>query len=196
MKFGGTSVAGASCIEGVVKLIKAASGESDVVVVVSAMSGVTNKLIEAASGSEAGNRTLVEAILDTLREQHVALLSGLIRSLDERSRIERQMHELFRECDELLRGAMLLRELTPRARDSILSLGERLCAPVVAAVLAQEGIASEAIEATELVVTDSYHGAAEPQMDLTRKSCQARLRPLLQRGVVSVGEARITPLQS
>ena len=126
MKFGGTSVAGASCIEGVVKLIKAASGESDVVVVVSAMSGVTNKLIEAASGSEAGNRTLVEAILDTLREQHVALLSGLIRSLDERSRIERQMHELFRECDELLRGAMLLRELTPRARDSILSLGERL----------------------------------------------------------------------
>ena len=186
MKFGGTSVAGASCIEGVVKLIKAASGESDVVVVVSAMSGVTNKLIEAASGSEVGNRTLVEAILDTLREQHVALLSGLIRSLDERSRIERQMHELFRECDELLRGAMLLRELTPRARDSILSLGERLCAPVVAAVLAQEGVASEAIEATELVVTDSYHGAAEPQMDLTRKSCQARLRPLLQRGVAPV----------
>ena len=186
MKFGGTSVAGSSCIEGVVKLIKAASAEADVVVVVSAMSGVTNQLIDAASASETGNRILLQRILESLRKQHLALLNGLIPSVDTRKQLERQMEKLFHECDQLLRGAMLLHELTPRARDSVLSLGERLCAPVVAAALTQQAISSEAIEATELVVTDSYHGAAEPQMDLTRTTCDGRLRPLLQRGVVPV----------
>jgi len=81
---------------------------------------------------------------------------------------------------------MLLREVTLRARDSISSLGERLSAPIVAAALVQCGVASEAIEATELVLTDSQHGAADPRMDLTRERCGARLRPLLQRGIVPV----------
>jgi aspartate kinase len=81
---------------------------------------------------------------------------------------------------------VLLRELTPRARDSIASLGERLSVPLVAAGLQQSGVASEPIEATEVVVTDSYHGAADPLMDMTRKRCHARLLPLLQQGVVPV----------
>ena len=81
---------------------------------------------------------------------------------------------------------MLLRELTPRARDCISSLGERLSAPLVAAVLAESGVVSECIEATELVVTDSYYGGAEPWMDLTRESCEQRLHPLLQQGIVPV----------
>jgi aspartokinase/homoserine dehydrogenase 1 len=186
MKFGGTSVADASCIQGVAKLIKAASKESDIVVVVSAMSGVTNKLIQAATGAELGNRSLVEGILGSLRDQHVALLSSLVRSLDVRTRIEHRMLDLLQECEELFRSATLSRQLTLPSRDFVISLGERLCAPVVASFLAQEGIASEAVEATELVITDAYHGAAEPQMDLTRKSCQERLNPLLQRGVAPV----------
>ena len=62
----------------------------------------------------------------------------------------------------LCQGTILLRELTLRTLDAISGLGERLCAPLVAAALAEIGVASEAIDATELVVTDSYHGAAEP----------------------------------
>src|SRR5207244_9795940 len=66
------------------------------------------------------------------------------------------------------------------------SVGERLCGPVAAAALAQRGVSSKPIEATELVVTDSYHGAADPCMDVTRERCQTRLRPLLQQGIVPV----------
>ena len=77
-------------------------------------------------------------------------------------------------------------ELTPRARDSISSLGERLSAPLVAAALAESGVASEAIEATELVLTDSCHGSRGPCMDMTGERCEARLHPLLQKGVVPV----------
>ena len=91
------------------------------------------------------------------------------------------MDELFQEGDRLCQGTILLRELTLRTRDAILSFGERLSALLVAAALAEHGVASEAIEATELIVTDACHGCADPLMDLTRDRCEARLRPLLIR---------------
>jgi bifunctional aspartokinase / homoserine dehydrogenase 1 len=186
MKFGGTSVADAVCIGKVVEIIRAASRESHLVVVVSAMNGVTNKLIEAATQSEAGNRKAVEAIFEKLRKQHEAAINALIHLPAERDRLVRNMQDLFEEGDRLCQGTTLIRELTLRASDSISSLGERLSAPLVAAALSERGVPSEAVEATELVVTDSYHGAAEPKMDLTSERCQARLRPLLDRGSVPV----------
>src|SRR3984885_8494108 len=72
MKFGGTSVNDASCIKRVADIIKAATQDSDVVVVVSAMRGVTDKLVEAATQSERGNQQLVHAIFQALRERHQA----------------------------------------------------------------------------------------------------------------------------
>ncbi len=186
MKFGGTSVGDAACIAKVAEIIHTASATSDIVVVVSAMSGVTNKLIEAAIQAEVGNREAVEAIFAQLRHQHDSVVKALIHSDTERKRICEKMQKLFEEGERLCQGSILLRELTPRTRDSISSLGERLSAPLVAAVLTQSGVASECIEATELVVTDSYYGGAEPWMDLTSAACEARLHPLLQQGIVPV----------
>jgi aspartokinase/homoserine dehydrogenase 1 len=186
MKFGGTSVGDASCIKKVVEIIQSALSESDLVVVVSAMGGVTNRLIEAAIQAEAGNRKLVTTILDELKAQHETTLNALIHSPAERTRIASKVQEVFQEGSRLCEGTILLRELTPRVHDSISSLGERLSAPLVAAALAEHGVASEAVEATELVVTDSYYGAADPCMDLTRDRCGEVLRPLLQQGMVPV----------
>src|SRR2546425_1798248 len=186
MKFGGTSVGDASCIRKVVDIIRAASRGGNLVVVVSAMSGVTNKLIEAAAQSEAGDWEAVAAIFAQLRKQHETAASALIHSAAERNCIDRKIREFFQEGERLCQGTMLLREVTLRARDSISSLGERLSAPIVAAALVECGVASEAIEATELALTDSQHGAADPRMDLTRQRCEARLRPLLRRGTVPV----------
>jgi len=186
MKFGGTSVGDASCVQRVVEIIQAASKESDIVVVVSAMSGVTNKLIEAAVQSEDSNREAVARIFTELRQQHGAAVTALIESDTERNRIGQQMQELFREGERLCEGTMLLHELTPRVRDAISSLGERLSAPLLAAVLDESGLRSQCIEASELVVTDSYHGGAEPWLDRTRERSVARLQPLIQQGVVPV----------
>jgi aspartokinase/homoserine dehydrogenase 1 len=186
MKFGGTSVGDASCIAKVVDIIEAASRESDLAVVVSAMSGVTNKLVEAASQAEAGNAEIVAEILRQLRQQHYATLNELIHSGNEQKPITCKMDELFDECDRLCKGTILLRELTLRARDAIWSLGERLSVPLVAGALKQQGIASEAIESTELLITDSSHGVADPWLDLTQERCQARLFPLLRRGSIPV----------
>lgn len=186
VKFGGTSVGDAPRIRKVVEIVRDAARESDLVVVVSAMSGVTNKLVEAAAHSEAGNGEAVEMIFEELRERHRAAVGALIHSVPVRSRIHHEVEQVFQEGERLCQGTVLLRELTLRARDSIFSLGERLSAPIVAAALAESGVSSEAIEATQLVVTDSCHGAADPLMDLTRKRCEARLRPLLRQGVTPV----------
>lgn len=173
----------ASRIGKVSEIIKAASRETEIVVVVSAMAGVTNKLIDAAMLSEAGNHEAVTTIFEELRQQHNFAAGAL---LDLSGELDGKINELLQQGYRLCQDTMGLRQLTPRASDSISSLGERLSAPLVAAALASRGVASEAIDATELIATDSRHGAADPLLDLTRQRCQARLRPLLHRGIVPV----------
>ncbi len=186
MKFGGTSLGDPTCIRKVVEIVCDAARDSRLIVVVSAMSGVTNRLIEAAKHSEAGNRDAVRAIFENLRERHNAVVSTLIHSIPRRNRINRELKEIQEEGERLCQGTTCLRELTSRANDSISSLGERLSAPLVAAALAECGVDAEAISAMELVVTDSSHGCADPLMEHTRERCASRLLPLLRRGVVPV----------
>lgn len=186
MKFGGTSVGNACAIQKVVDIIRAALLESEVVVVVSAMGGVTNELLDAVTRSEVGDNEAVASIFDRLNRQHTLAASTLIRSPKRLGLIAGKLRQLLREGDRLCKDAILKREMTPPARDSLSSLGERLSAPLLAAALAERGVASEAVDATQLVVTDSCHGAAEPRMDATRERCQALLTPMLRRGLVPV----------
>lgn len=186
MKFGGTSVGDASCIARAAQIVRDASRESSVVVVVSAMSGVTNRLLDAATCSEANDREHVAEVFEALRKQHDAALREVIRSSGKRAEFAASMQAIFSEGERLCEGTALLRELTPRTLDSISSLGERLSAPMVAGAVSEMGIRSEAVDATQLIVTDSYHGAAEPLMDRTRGRSQSRLNPMLEEGVVPV----------
>lgn len=186
MKFGGTSVGDARAISKVIAIIRDASRHCDVVVVVSAMGGVTNQLLEAATAAERGDRKQVSAIFDELRKRHFSTAATLLRSSADRDRLTRLTHEVFEEGARLCQGTILLRELTLRARDSISSLGERLSAPLVAAALADSGVPSEAIESSQLITTNSNYGAADPWMDLTMERCESRLRPLLQQRIVPV----------
>jgi len=186
MKFGGTSVGDASCISRVAQIVRDASLEGPVVTVVSAMSGVTNRLIEAAKRSEAGEREEVSALFEVLRKQHEVALNALVPTEQKRAPLAARIEGIFSEGERLCKGTSMLRELTPRTLDSVSSLGERLSAPMVAGALVELGARSEAVDATKLIVTDPYHGGADPIMDRTRECCEARLRPLLLDGVVPV----------
>ena len=186
MKFGGTSVGDASCIRRVAAIVRNAARESDLVVVVSAMSGVTNKLLEAAARSEAGDLSAAQAIFTDLRAQHDSALDMLIQSPEQRRAVLTKMQDCYEEGERLCKRADLLRELSLKDRDLISSLGERLCAPLVAAALRAYGVKSEAIEATEIIVTDSCHGSANPCMGATRERCEGRIDGLLERGIVPV----------
>lgn len=186
MKFGGTSVGDAACIARVAKILAEASRQGPVIAVVSAMSGVTNKLVDAATKSGNGEGEAAAVIFEALHKQHEVALGALMRSSEHRERIAASMKEIFAEGERLCKGTALLRELTPRTLDAISSLGERLSAPMVAGALQELGVRSEAVEATELIVTDPYHGGADPIMDKTRRQCEARLRPMLEAGGVPV----------
>ena len=186
MKFGGTSVGDASCIARAASILVNAAKECRCVAVVSAMSGVTNRLIEATNHAEAGNAVEATAILEALRKQHEVALTSLLPNEKGRESIRGKLEEVLAEGRRLCEGTALLRELTPRTLDAVSSLGERLSAPLVAAAVKEAGAASEAIEATELVVTDAFHGGAEPQMELTREKSQAQLCPMLEKRIVPV----------
>ena len=186
MKFGGTSVGDASCIRRSAQIVANAASEFSVAVVVSAMSGVTNRLIDAAHQAKRGDREAGKAIADVLRKQHNAALAALVTEESARQRVECRVEEILAEGSRLYEGTALLRELTPRTLDAISSLGERLCAPVFSAALAELDVPGIAIEATELILTNSFHGGAEPQPELTRQNSQARLAPLLKAGQIPI----------
>jgi aspartate kinase len=150
------------------------------------MSGVTNRLIEAANSAQAGNAKEAASIMEALREQHELALRSLTANQQERSSVGMKVQEVLLDGRRLCDGTALLGELTPRTLDAISGLGERISALLVAVAVRELGLVSEAITATELIVTDSYHGGAEPLMDLTRAKSQARLRPLLEKGIVPV----------
>ena len=187
MKFGGTSVGDASCIRRAAAIVQSAAAEGPVVVVVSAMSGVTNRLIEAAHRAEAGQS---ESLPKSNRRpgrsaSHRAARSGQRSAKGRRNRIG-AFREVLAELERLLQGTAMLRELTPRALDAVSGIGERLSAPLVAGAIAALGVPSTAVSATEVIVTDSHHGRAEPLMARTTIRAEARLRPLLNQGVVPV----------
>jgi bifunctional aspartokinase / homoserine dehydrogenase 1 len=180
MKFGGTSLGDASCISRAVQIVKHAANDHSVAVVVSAMSGVTNRLIEAAQQAATGSRAAGASLIEALRAQHLSNLAQLVPEKKPCAGVERQLDEILAEGQRLYDGTALLRELTPRALDAISSLGERLCAPIFSAALSHSGASSVPVDSTELVVTDSFHGGAEPLLDLTRAKTQSRLRSTLQ----------------
>lgn len=186
MKFGGTSLADASCIRKVTEIIKSNVRDGELVVVVSAMSGVTNQLIEAADLVEAGNSSHAEAIMEGLRQQHEQAIEALIYSEGSRNSVRRRINDLIDECARWCVCAAEKHQLAPSTRDAISGLGERLIVPLVAAAFTSCGLAAEAVEATELIVTDSAFASADPRMDLTAEKCDHCLRPLLRKGVIPV----------
>src|SRR5258708_31378317 len=139
MKFGGTSVGDAACIARAAQIVAQAAKQNGVVAVVSAMSGVTNRLVEAANRAGAGDTQAGAALTDGLRQQHHAALAALVPGENGRSAGARRIDETLAEGQRPFDGTALLRELTPRALDPISTLAERPCAPVIARALRGPG---------------------------------------------------------
>lgn len=186
LKFGGTSVGNPACVEKVVEIVQSASQDSAVVVVVSALSGVTDSLFEAAAAANACDRNRVDVLLQKLCDRHNSIADALIRSNAMLKFMRGRIDELIGQAYDICERTIPQKGLTERIRDSVLSIGERLSAPLIACVLRERGIVSESVEATEIIVTNSAHGRAEPQMSATRERCDTRLRPLTHCGTVPV----------
>ncbi|MBX3015751.1 MAG: aspartate kinase [Caldilineaceae bacterium] len=192
MKFGGTSVGSLDAFRQVAQIVaekvaaEAPKAKPGVVVVTSAMSGVTNLLIAAATKATDGDEQSHHTVAETLHQKHLAVIEHFVANADERAQLGQVTGERLRDFDRLCSSIAVLGELTARGLDVVSGLGERLSAPILAAVLRASGTPAEYVDATEIVVTDEVFGGAEPLMEMTEARCRARLLPLIEQGIVPV----------
>jgi aspartokinase/homoserine dehydrogenase 1 len=195
MKFGGTSVSGAERIAGVADIARdffagrlphANSADRRLVIVVSAFSGVTDALIQAARSAAGRDEQTFRQVAQDLRQKHWAAIETLVPFGDRQAGLRAEVEALVSGFENLCRAITILGELTPRGLDAVVSLGERLSARITAAALAERGIPSQAVDATGLIVTDDCFGEAMPQMQPTRQKSREVLLPLLEQNIAPV----------
>jgi aspartate kinase len=186
MKFGGTSVGDAQCFRRVKEIVARARQErAPVAVVVSAMSTVTETLLEAARRATAGDTKVMEEKLLYLEQKHLKTADELFTG-QQRDAARRDVSAICGEFRRICGGMEMLRQSPPRAMDAGLSVGERLSATLLARFLEQEGVPASAVDAAECVVTDDNFSSARPLMDLTRDATRKRLLPLTEKSIVPV----------
>ncbi len=185
MKFGGTSVGSAERMRAAAALAAAERAKRPVVMVVSAMSKITDLLLDTMRHAEGGDREGIAVNLAALRSRHEDACRGLLPETRHAAVIA-AIHELIREFERIVNGMAMLNERPPRSVDEGVAVGERLSALLVAEHLKAEGTPAAAVNAWEVVVTDAVFGNASPLMEPTRAKAGTRLRPLLEQGVLPV----------
>lgn len=190
-KFGGTSVGDARRFASVTDTVltnhkKSTADPAQTVVVVSAMSGVTDQLIAGARAAAEGKDSVYREIKARLLSRHLDVVETLLARNQERLDVGGLIEDHLHELERFYRSIAMLGELTARGSDAVASFGEQLSANILAAVLRERDTRAQAISATELIVTDDNFGAAAPLMDQTRQRLQRRLGPLIERGVIPV----------
>jgi aspartokinase/homoserine dehydrogenase 1 len=187
MKFGGTSVGGAEAIGHAADIVLEQANEWErVVVIVSAMSGVTDALIRGAETAASGNDQVYRGVVTDLRARHYTTVDGLLAPDGERAKLLATVDEYLDEFAAFCRSIHILGEVTPRAMDAVTSLGEGISARILAALLRQRGARSTAVDATDLIVTDSTFQDAVPLMAPTQARVTSGLGPMLDAGVIPV----------
>ncbi|HAF62571.1 MAG TPA: aspartate kinase [Anaerolineaceae bacterium] len=187
MKFGGTSVGSSSAIRQAAQIVHAEQPHwQNLVVVVSAMSGVTDSLIACARESVTGSEQTCQEMIADLQYNHGMVLNDLLLGSADRNVAQQEIKELFAMLRSLCSGIHIMGELTPRGLDAVASLGERINARLFSAVLEQEGISSQEVDATDLIVTDDGFQHACPLMGETRSRTLEVMQPLLEQHRVAV----------
>jgi len=188
MKFGGTSVGTGENIRHVADLVtRYAKNDYRVVVVVSALAGVTDKLIKIAEHAKKGDEKKIQAFTKEFAEKHLVAVSKAIINKQVQKETENIVTNTISELKKVLTGICYVGELTPKSRDYVLSFGERLSAPIVCGALRDLKFEAQFLTGKDAgIVTDSNFGEADPLMDFTTHRIKLTILPLLEEGVIPV----------
>ena len=187
MKFGGTSVGSANALNQATQIIKDAREQYPrVVVVTSAMSGVTDLLLKSASLAAQGNIDSLPETESTLREKHFSAVDALIKNGGLCEETKGEIDALIQSLVDLCKAMAVLGEASPRAMDAVASLGERMSVRLLAAVAQDAGIKAKAIETTEFIVTNAHYQNAHPDFQVTAEKTKVALNPLLDEGIIPI----------
>ena len=189
MKFGGTSVADPDAITRLIGIVRRQrEAETSIatapIVVVSALAGVTDALVAVTRLAEDGAANAAASALHTLLDRHLAVASAV--TTERRSAIVADVRHEFDELIGLVHALAVLRDVSPRSLDAVLAVGELASSRIVAAALADCGMSSVWIDARRVLVTDSEHAGAAPDLIDTCERARAQVAPLTASGHVAV----------
>jgi bifunctional aspartokinase / homoserine dehydrogenase 1 len=186
MKFGGTSVGNAERLRQCAAIVAEAAKHDRVVVVVSAMAGVTDLIFKTIEAARHGDSPATRAHLQKFDGVHRELIATLFtqqRHAEANDFLAVIVTQLQSACEAL---SALKSDISAQTSDSLVALGERISAWALAAYLQQTGCQAEFVRAENVIGTDNNFGNAAPDMDATTQNCTQTLLPMMDRGVVPV----------
>jgi aspartate kinase len=184
MKFGGTSVQDSAAILRTAAIVAGRVRKGlNPIVVVSAMSKVTDTLLAAAAAAGKNDREGALRLSDGLRTRHLNT-AGELTSGDRLTSLQLNIHHDFDALDDLLRGISAVGELTPRTEDHVVSFGERLSSVIVAAAFAEANMNCAHVDARTVILTDNHYGKATPNERAIENALSSQVLPLVELGKV------------
>ena len=185
LKFGGTSVGDASAIGRAASITRSRLPRRPVVVV-SAMSGVTNALLLAARDAAHGNRAAADEALRSMRDRHMAALDALVVRGPDAEKVGCELDRIYDALAGLTEALAILGHVTPRSLDTMAAYGEQLSARLVVAAFRGKGLPAVLVDARQIVVTDDHFTSAAPLLEEIASGAQRVLRPLVEDGQIPV----------
>lgn len=190
MKFGGSVLDSPQRIKKIVEIVKSFrinTNTPEIICVISAMYGVTDKIIALSDSLVKSDKRAIKEFIDEMTLVHIELVKGAITNPKLRQQAKNAVLEVMSEFQAVLEGLVLIAEVTPRSLDHILSFGERLMAPIVSYSFKDQDLNSDYFTGKQIgIVTDSNFGEASPLMDTTKFRVNARLVPILQKNIIPV----------
>lgn len=184
-KFGGTSVGDAAAIERTAAIVRGRLARQPVVVV-SALAGTTNALLDIAAQASKGQFIVAIRGIEALRERHLDVVHTLLGLDGESGEVSAEVSMLLDELAHLGEALSVLGDVSPRSLDAVASYGERLSSPIVAAAFRQRGIPATWVDARKVMVTDGVFGKAHPQQEAIADAVREQLLPIVRAGGVPV----------
>jgi aspartate kinase len=188
MKFGGTSVSSTVGIKQCVEIVKRNVQQgNEVVVVVSALAGVTNKIFDMIAHVTVSNPRLITDFIDELTAKHKEFANDTIRDQQLREQSHKEIERLIRECEQVLTSIFYLKEVTPRSQDYLMSFGEKLSSSIVYTVLKEAGLRVQWYTGGAAgIITDDRFGNATPLMEITTYQVKKNLEPIIEKGIIPI----------
>ena len=185
VKFGGTSVADAEAIQRATEIVRGRL-DREPIVVVSALSGTTNTLLALAEQAARGQLIGALRAVEALRERHLSQAAALAGEGPDADELFADLGAMFDELAHLAEALSVLGDLTPRSKDAIAAIGERLSSQLVVAAMRRAGLPAEHVDAREVMITDATFCRAEPLTEIIADEARDRLLPLVRQGRVPV----------
>ncbi|MFN2398978.1 MAG: lysine-sensitive aspartokinase 3 [Gemmatimonadaceae bacterium] len=185
VKFGGTSVGDAAAIKRAADIVRTRLKHQPVVIV-SALSGVTNSLLAIGEHGSAGHLIAAIASVEEMRSRHLDIAGSLLRGSTELMEVSSELSAMFDELASLAEALSVLGHLTPRSQDAIASIGERASCQLVVAAFNALDVAADLVDARRVMTTDDGFTRATPSADAIARNARELLLPVAMAGRVPV----------